>query len=102
MHALKQLSLDVMRGDERVSVGTTAQDAADGSGAAMEINEGTPGPRTGKPMRRGEDVEEENQSLQTTQEEEARDIEQDVPDIANELVERDGGEQNSEPPIFEE
>ena len=53
-------------------------------------------------MRRGDDATEENQSLQTAQEEEACDVERDVPDIANELVERDGGEQNSEPPINKE
>jgi len=53
-------------------------------------------------MRRGDDATEENQSLQTAQEEEACDVERDVPDIANEPVERDGGEQNSEPPINKE
>ena len=61
-----------------------------------------PRPRTGQPMRRGDDATEENQSLQTAQEEEACDVERDVPDIANEPVERDGGEQNSEPPINKE
>jgi hypothetical protein len=35
-------------------------------------------------------------------EEDAADIEQDVPDIANEPVERDSGEQRPDPPIFEE
>ena len=53
-------------------------------------------------MRRGDDAEEENQSMQTAQEEDAADIEQDLPDIANEPVERDGGEAKSDPPIFEE
>ena len=91
-----------MKGAEGVSAGTTAEDAADGSGAAMESDKRTPGPRTGKPMRRGGDAQEENQSVQTAQEEDAADIEQDLPDIANEPVERDGGEGKSDPPIFEE
>ena len=53
-------------------------------------------------MRRGDDAAEENQSLQTAQEEEACDVERDIPDIANEPVERDGREAKSDPPIFEE
>ncbi len=68
----------------------------------METDKRTLGPRTGNPMRRGDDAEEKNQSLQTAQEEDAADIEQDVPDIANEPVERDSGEQRPDPPIFEE
>lgn len=68
----------------------------------METDKRTLGPRTGKPMRRGGDAEEENQSLQTAQEEDAADIEQDVPDVENEPVEGDGGEEKLDPPIFEE
>src|SRR5271165_3884953 len=41
MHAPKRLSLDVTRGDEGVSAGTTAEDAAGGSGAAMETDKRT-------------------------------------------------------------
>ena len=68
----------------------------------MESDKRTPRPRTGKPMRRGDDAEEENQSVETAQEQDAADIEQDVPDIANEPMEQDGGEAKSDPPIFEE
>jgi hypothetical protein len=68
----------------------------------METDNRTLGPRTGKPLRRGGDAEEENQSLQTAQEEDAADIEQDIPDVENEPVERDGGEEKPDPPIFEE
>lgn len=68
----------------------------------METDKRTLGPRTGNPMRRGGDAEEENQSLQTAQEEDAADIEQDVPDVANKPVERDGGEEKPYTPIFEE
>jgi hypothetical protein len=68
----------------------------------METDKTTLGPRTGKPLRRGGDAEEENQSLQTAQEEDAADIEQDVPDVENEPVERDAGEEKPDTPIFEE
>ena len=53
-------------------------------------------------MRRGEDAAEENQSLQRAPEEDAADIEQDLPEIADEPIERDSGEEGPDPPIFEE
>jgi hypothetical protein len=53
-------------------------------------------------MRRGEDAAEENQSLQRAPEEDAADIEQDLPEIADEPIESDSGEQRPDPPIFEE
>jgi len=68
----------------------------------METHERVFGPRTGTPMRRNEDAAEENQSLQRAPEEEAANIEQDLPDIADEPIEWDESEQRPDPPIFEE
>ena len=57
------------------------------------------GPR--KPLRRNDNAQEENESLQSIEEQSA-DIERDVPDVENEPIERDGRREEPEAPIFEE
>jgi len=99
---LNKEEVDSSDGGKGGLAGTTAEDAAGWSGAPMETDKRGLGPRTGNPMRRGEDAAEENQSLQRAPEEDAADIEQDLPEIADEPIERDSGEEGPDPPIFEE